>query len=278
VPLSCLCHCAYTPDFRAVATYEKTVKDHRTGRKCASCGGVLLDTIINFGEYLFEEPLQRARDNAKKADLCLVLGSSLTIPPANTIPEAVGKKKRGAKLAICNLQSTPLDNLSDLRIYTKSDDLMVCVMDKLDIPIPPFILHRRLVVEMETKQDTRHQLKVYGVDVDGTPVTFLQSVKSEYNRRGARSEPFIINFREELKSGTQLKLDLEFMGHYGEPDLEIIHEYVKGRDTKALHLLEYNPRTGEWKTSKVESDSPEIIDLTQEDVDKTAAALSGIAV
>ena len=42
-------------DFRAVTSYEKTVHDHRTGRKCALCGGVLLDSIINFGESLPEK-------------------------------------------------------------------------------------------------------------------------------------------------------------------------------------------------------------------------------
>jgi NAD-dependent SIR2 family protein deacetylase len=63
-------------DFRAVATYEKTVHDHRTGRKCALCGGILLDSIVNFGDFLPADHLENARSKAKKADLCLVLGSS----------------------------------------------------------------------------------------------------------------------------------------------------------------------------------------------------------
>jgi hypothetical protein len=233
-------------DFRAVATYEKTVHDHRTGRKCTVCGGALLDTIVNFGEFLPAEPLERAYEHSKKADLCLVLGSSLTIPPSSNIPEAVGKRK-GAKLAICNLQSTPLDILSDLRIYTKADDLMIRVMEKLDIPIPPFILHRRLVVEMESKGGKTPRLTVYGVDVDNTHVSFLRSVKLEYTRRVLRSEPFVFNFRGDLDPETEMKLELEFMGHYGEPNLEVVHDI---RDDRTLHLLEYNPRNGEWKTSK----------------------------
>ena len=233
------------PDFRAVATYEKDAHDHRTGRKCAVCNGVLLDSIINFGEFLLHEPLQRARDHASKADLCLALGSSLTVPPANGIPEIVGKKK-GAKLAICNLQETDLDGLSDIRVYSKTDDLMEKVMQKLDIPIPPFVLHRRLLVELETKEG-RRQISVRGVDVDGTPFEVLRSVKLEYNRRVARSEPFVINFRGDLDEGTQLKLELEFMGHYGEPNLEIIHTVG---DAKTLHLLEYDPYTRAWKATK----------------------------
>ncbi|KAG7145215.1 NAD-dependent protein deacetylase SRT1 like [Verticillium longisporum] len=46
------CGKEYLRDFRAVSTYEKSIRDHRTGRRCASCHGVLLDTIINFGETL----------------------------------------------------------------------------------------------------------------------------------------------------------------------------------------------------------------------------------
>ncbi|KAI0000604.1 NAD-dependent deacetylase sirtuin-7 [Xylariaceae sp. FL0662B] len=243
------CGKEYIRDFRAVASYDKTVHDHRTGRKCARCGGVLLDTIINFGEFLDARPLELAREHAAKADLCLALGSSLTIPPACEIPETVGKK-RGAKLAICNLQSTPLDKLSDLRIYSRADDLMMRVMDKLDLPIPSFILRRRLLVEMELTGDERHQLTVQGVDVDGTPATFIRSVKLAYNRRVARSEPFVIHFRSGIAPGTELELELEFMGHYGEPNLNLTYEYRGEGDGQTLYLLEYDPATGEWKTDK----------------------------
>ncbi|KAI0850573.1 DHS-like NAD/FAD-binding domain-containing protein [Daldinia vernicosa] len=247
------CGKEYIRDFRAVASYEKTVHDHRTGRKCTRCGGALRDSIVNFGEYLPAEPLRLARNHAKKADLCLVLGSSLTVPPASGIPEMVGTRK-AAKLAICNLQDTPLDGLADQRIYSKADELMTRVMAKLDIPIPRFILRRRLTVQMETTGGNRHQLKVCGVDVDGTPMTFLRSIKlDQYCRRAARTEPFNIIFRSDLDLGTELKLELEFIGNYGEPNLEIIYEYAGEAGTEVLYLLEYNPQTGEWKTEKEKS-------------------------
>lgn len=132
---------------------------------------------------------------------------------------------------------------------------MVRVMEILEIPVPTFILRRRLIIEMETKDDTRHQLKVYGVDVDGTPASFLQSVKLAESRRVIKTEPFIITFRDELETGRQLKLELEFMGHYGEPNLDILHEYNKERNTQASHLLEYNPQTGKWKTTRLDDTS-----------------------
>jgi len=135
-----------------------------------------------------------------------------------------------------------------MRIYTKSDDLMIRVMEKLNLSIPTFILRRRLVVDLEVKQD-KPQLTVYGVDVDLTPATFLKSVRLEYNRRIVRAEPFVFNFRSGLDSGLELKFELEFMGHYGEPSLDIIYEFHES-NKQAMYLLEYNPQTGEWKTIK----------------------------
>ncbi|KAK0621938.1 hypothetical protein B0T17DRAFT_535427 [Bombardia bombarda] len=145
-----------------------------------------------------------------------------------------------------------------MRVSTKTDDLMTRVMEKLRVPIPAFILHRRLVVESDVSGDSdRHQLRVYGVGIDDTPVTFLQSVKLAYNRRVARTEPFTVTFRADLdeEAELQLTLELEFMGHYGEPNLEVVRDVVrkgseKNEGIKTLYLLDYDPHTGEWKMSK----------------------------
>lgn len=63
----------------------------------------------------------------RKPTYVFVPGSSLNVTPANEVPEFVGQK-RGGKLAICNLQNTPIDQLSDLRIHSKTDDLIIGVM------------------------------------------------------------------------------------------------------------------------------------------------------
>ncbi|KAI0160965.1 DHS-like NAD/FAD-binding domain-containing protein [Hypoxylon sp. FL1284] len=252
------CGKEYIRDFRAVASYAKTVRDHRTGRRCALCGGALLDSIVNFGEPLPAAALARARGHAAAADVFLVLGSSLTVSPANEIPEeavAGGRRKRGngrkaARLVICNLQDTPLDTLADLRVYARADDLVERVMAHIGAPIPPFVLRRRLVVQTESAGGERRQLRVSGVDVDGTPATFLRSVRLEHNRRAARSEPFVIGLREDPEPGAELRLELEFMGHYGEPTLDVVYEYGGDDDVPVLYLLEYNPQNGEWKVAR----------------------------
>jgi NAD-dependent SIR2 family protein deacetylase len=96
---------------------------HYTGRHCddPECRGRLIDSIINFGESLPEEILRKSFDHAHTADLCVAMGSSLTVTPAANIPEVVGK--RGQKLVIVNLQSTPMDHLCALRIFAKTDQV-----------------------------------------------------------------------------------------------------------------------------------------------------------
>lgn len=159
-----------------------------------------------------------------------------------------------------------MDHLSDLRVYAGADELMRRVMEKLGLPIPMFVLRRRLSVKVETIADERHQLSLQGVDVDGTPVSFLKSARLEGNRRVAREEPFVINIRDTLGVGTRLKLELEFMGHYGEPNLEIEYEYNGESDRETLYLLEYSPHMGEWKTSKLNDE--DVGDGTTVDVEK----------
>lgn len=169
--------------------------------------------------------------------------------PANEIPTIPGRK-RAPFLAICNLQRTPCDNLADLRVFCKADDLMARVMAKLDIPIPPFILQRRLVIRNGQNGRGKSHILITGVDVDGTPVTFLRSVRCRNNRRVARSEPLTIDFRGGLEPGIKLELDLEFMGNYGEPDLCLCHEYGDQVGDSVTYDLRYNPGNGNWEYSR----------------------------
>ncbi|KAF5551240.1 NAD-dependent deacetylase sirtuin-6 [Fusarium mexicanum] len=235
------CGKEYIRDFRAVASYEKSVHDHRTGRKCTACGGNLHDTIINFGEFLPEEPLKLARSHAKKADLCIALGSSLSVPPASGIPETCGKSKR-SKLIICNLQETFMEGLADMHVWAESDVLMTRVMDRLGYTIPSFILKRRLVIKLERDAHDRHIIVLTGVDDDGTPVTYLQSVKLEDSRRIVRSEPFSFVFREGLGTGAEVKFALEFMGHYNEPNVVIDYSVSEEDGAERVYDLSYDPR------------------------------------
>jgi len=75
--------------------------------RCPVCGGLLKPAAVFFGEPLPEEALREALRLAARARAVLVVGSSLRVYPAALVPEEAAR--RGARLAIVNLEETPLD-------------------------------------------------------------------------------------------------------------------------------------------------------------------------
>ncbi|MBS4179446.1 NAD-dependent protein deacylase [Lederbergia citrea] len=81
------------------------------------CGGKLRPSVVLFGEMLPEDALMRAAEESEKADLFIVLGSSLTVTPANQFPLIA--KQNGAKLVIVNMEPTEFDIYADLVINNR---------------------------------------------------------------------------------------------------------------------------------------------------------------
>ncbi|MEI7901674.1 MAG: Sir2 family NAD-dependent protein deacetylase [bacterium] len=81
--------------------------------RCEHCGEAYKPDITFFGEMLPERAFSRSVELAQKADLMLVLGSSLTVHPAASIPSLT--VRAGGKLVIVNAQPTPLDPIATLR-------------------------------------------------------------------------------------------------------------------------------------------------------------------
>lgn len=81
---------------------------------CPQCQGTLKPDVVFFGESLPVAVLNRARDASRECDLFLVVGSSLVVQPAASLP--VMAKDNGAWLVIVNKDQTPLDHMADLVI------------------------------------------------------------------------------------------------------------------------------------------------------------------
>lgn len=79
---------------------------------CDRCGNVIKPDIVFYGESLNNDILTRAFEEFSSTDLCLVLGSSLTVQPAASFPYYA--TRHGAPLVIVNAQSTPQDGAADL--------------------------------------------------------------------------------------------------------------------------------------------------------------------
>jgi NAD-dependent deacetylase len=75
--------------------------------RCPKCGRVLKPGITFFGESLPQKALREALDEVQKADLLLILGTSLTVYPVAGLPDYC--TRNGGELVIVNQDPTPLD-------------------------------------------------------------------------------------------------------------------------------------------------------------------------
>jgi NAD-dependent deacetylase len=78
---------------------------------CRTCGGILKSATISFGQNLVADDLERAARAARRADLLLAVGSTLSVyPVADVVPVA---RMRGARIVIVNGSETAMDDLAD---------------------------------------------------------------------------------------------------------------------------------------------------------------------
>lgn len=84
---------------------------------CSDCGDIIRPGIVLFGEPLPEHTFKQAEEESQKADLFIVLGSSLTVTPANMFPMIA--RDGGAKLVIINNDPTPFDSYADIVIQDR---------------------------------------------------------------------------------------------------------------------------------------------------------------
>ena len=82
---------------------------------CDACSGILKPDTISFGQAMPQDKVQESLRLARECDLCLVLGSSLVVYPAASIPAYA--VERGARLIIINRDETPLDGSAEVVIH-----------------------------------------------------------------------------------------------------------------------------------------------------------------
>jgi NAD-dependent protein deacetylase/lipoamidase len=82
---------------------------------CDDCSGILKPETISFGQAMPQDKMATAIRYADACDLCVVLGSSLVVYPAASIP--IRAVESGAKLMIINRDKTPLDQHADLVVH-----------------------------------------------------------------------------------------------------------------------------------------------------------------
>lgn len=108
---------------------------HETGRFCEDCSGILRDSIIHFEEDLPWHELKMANAKFVGSDLTIVLGSSLQVEPAASLPFRAKRRSRrcGTKKVACivSLQPTGYDDEADLIIRGTCDQVIDAIAKEL---------------------------------------------------------------------------------------------------------------------------------------------------
>lgn len=90
--------------------------------RCPDCGGTLKPDVVFFGESLPAGVLERAVSESQSCDLFLVVGSSLVVQPAASLPAIA--RQNGARLVIINRDPTPLDRVAGLVFHSRASDVL----------------------------------------------------------------------------------------------------------------------------------------------------------
>ena len=95
-------------------SYDEVAAVVRKGEmpKCPNCERVIKPAITFFGESLPHEALRAAVTESQNADLMLILGTTLTVYPAASMPEHT--LRTGGKIIIVNNMPTPLDSRAEI--------------------------------------------------------------------------------------------------------------------------------------------------------------------
>lgn len=97
--------------------------------KCESCGGILKPDIVFFGEPLDDKVLEKATEYSSRAEIMLIIGSSLSVSPANYLP--LYAKRNGAKIAIINDAPGEEDHMADIIIRERVETVLPELLNRI---------------------------------------------------------------------------------------------------------------------------------------------------
>ncbi len=91
---------------------QARLEDEDFDPRCNKCGGLIKPSTVSFGQSMPVEAMQRAVECAVKCEVFLMVGSSLQVEPAASIPPEA--KRAGAELIFINRTETPWDHIASV--------------------------------------------------------------------------------------------------------------------------------------------------------------------
>ncbi|MEB2836472.1 MAG: NAD-dependent protein deacetylase [Desulfurococcales archaeon] len=113
---------------------ESPPSDDELPLRCPRCGSLARPDVVWFGEPLPEAALRRAFEEAGKADLVIVVGTSGVVEPAGSIP--VHAKERGARLVNVNPEPNRYTGMADVNVEERAAPFFERLARVLGLELP----------------------------------------------------------------------------------------------------------------------------------------------
>ena len=97
---------------------------------CDTCNGLIKPDTVSFGQSMPSDALDAAHEFAENCDLLLMIGSSLEVQPAASLPLVA--HQGGAQLIFVNRTETPYDELAELLVRQSAGDFLTAVLEELE--------------------------------------------------------------------------------------------------------------------------------------------------
>ncbi len=94
---------------------------------CEACGGMLKAATISFGQALVEADVERAMAYAAECDVCLAVGSTLSVWPAAGVPLQAARS--GGLLVIVNDGETDLDGAASAVVRGRAGAVLPALVE-----------------------------------------------------------------------------------------------------------------------------------------------------
>lgn len=118
--------------FPAKPIIEQFLADHQVPH-CPKCNSVIKPNVILFGEQLPAREMLAAQNAARKAEVMLIVGSSLEVAPASDLP--LMAKRNGAKLIIINLEPTHMDSMANVVIHADAAEILPGILQQMEAAV-----------------------------------------------------------------------------------------------------------------------------------------------
>jgi hypothetical protein len=212
--------------------YRRHVVTPNLGRKCdtAVCGGRLVKTGVRFGGAVPVEPLSIATQNAKKCDLALVLGSSMTVSPFCDLAAMA------PNVAVVSIQSTPVDSAENvIKLNATCDRVMKEIANAFGIVASEFVYRVPFFITA-TRDNAQHQeVRVRIHSRSNEPVNCVQSasVKLEGDKEAELEKVGLVFLATATTTSSAVQVNVTFQSEYREEPRQYLvpvdgeaHEYT----------------------------------------------------